>query len=180
MKTINCLLLFLALGIYYPLSAQNGTDFPESWKTMLKLEGLWTGPCTMILPNKSYQIKYSFHFKSILDGTGMQMDENFQHAELGYFQGTNLIGYDPYEKLIHWFSVDNMGTTHDHLIRWISVNRIEVEHKSIQNGKKYTEHGFLQFNNDQTIEVHLIAKSDNKIVQELNGTLLKQKKTTMN
>jgi hypothetical protein len=73
-----------------------------------------------------------------------------------------------------------MGTTHDHLIRWISVNRIEVEHKSIQNGKKYTEHGFLQFNNDQTIEVHLIAKSDNKIVQELNGTLLKQKKTAMN
>ena len=108
------------------------------------------------------------------------MEENFQHAELGYFQGINLIGYDPYEKLIHWFSVDNIGTTHDHIIKWINVNRIEMEHKSIQNGKKYSEQAYIQFNNDQTIELLLIAKLDNKIVQELKGTLSKQNKTAMN
>jgi len=180
MKTIIFLLLSQVFYYDYSLFAQNGTDISVSWKTMLRLEGLWTGPCNMILDSKSYQIKYSLNFRSILNGIGMQMDENFQHTELGSYQGTNLIGYDPNEKIIHWFSVDNMGTTHNHIIRWINVNRIEMEHQSVQNGKKYTEQAFIQFRNDQTFEMQLIAKSDNKTVQELTGTLSKQNKLVMN
>ncbi len=76
-------------------TSQSSIDLPASWKSILKLEGLWAGPCNLILDNKSYQINYSFHFKSILNGLGMQMEEDFQHAELGSYQGYNLIGYDP-------------------------------------------------------------------------------------
>lgn len=51
-----------------------------------------------------------------------------------------------------------MSTTYDHTIRWINEGRMEVKHTSIQNEKKYTEQGFIQFSNNLSFEMQLITK----------------------
>lgn len=48
-------------------------------------------------------------------GSGLYMDESATMSDLGKLDGGNIIGYDPYDKKLHWFSVDNFGTTHDHI-----------------------------------------------------------------
>lgn len=41
------------------------------------------------------------------------MDESGKNSELGTLRGADLVGYDPHDSTIHWFSIDNLGTAHD-------------------------------------------------------------------
>ena len=55
------------------------------------------------------------------------MDEWFSDPEIGTMKGVNLIGYIPNDGLIHWFSVDNMGTAHVHIGSWDTPDHFSMQ-----------------------------------------------------
>lgn len=145
------------------------------WNRTLQFDGQWEGLATLNLEGQIFQVTYHLDFKSIIDGNAMTMDENFSDANLGDFKGANMIGYDPYSNTIHWFSVDNFGTAHEHTGTWVNPKHFRMEHQSIRDGKIF--HELISFklkSNNTRMDVKLIATFDHQVVEVITGTLYKQ------
>jgi hypothetical protein len=82
--------------------------------------------------------------------------------ELGKFDGENLIGYDPVKKELLWYTVNNVGTTHEHTVTWNSDKEMHLEHNGMLDGKQYKENGTAVFKDPNTVELNIIETLDGK------------------
>lgn len=145
--------------------AQN--QIPGALAGLMRLEGSWEGPARMMLEGKNYQFTYTAVFKKAADGMGLTMEEGFTHSELGTLKGSNLIGFNANDGKIHWFSVDNFGTAHDHLGHWISEDHFYMQAGEIQQKKKFVEKINMKFNGKNQLELSLTASLDGKVFEEI-------------
>ena len=170
-KTLLLPLLSIALGAASaPARAEDTGGPPPALERLIRLEGDWTGDARAVLDGKAYTLTYHADFRRTKDGSGVRMTEWFDSAELGAFRGENLIGYDPFTKRIRWFSVDNQGTTHEHVGSWTSESRFEMEHRGARDGKKYVERLAIEIQGPDTMAVHLVGTLGGKKTAELSGT----------
>lgn len=137
---------------------------------LMKWEGKWIGEANLKMDGKSYTVHYTADFQKTADGSGMQMMEGFTHPDLGTYVGENLIGYNGNDKKIHWFSVDNMGTAHEHLGSWKSPGHFHMEAREIQKGKKFVERIDAKVPDAGTMEFHLTGSLDGKVFEEISCT----------
>jgi hypothetical protein len=137
---------------------------------LMKWDGKWAGEATLKMEGKTYKVQYSADFEKTADGSGIQMMEGFTHPELGTYVGENLIGYNSYDKKIHWFSVDNMGTAHEHLGYWKSPTHFYMEAHEKQNGKSFVERIDANVSNAGTMEFHLVGSLEGKVVEDITCT----------
>lgn len=84
---------------------------PEILETALRLEGKWGADASLQVGGKTYAFKYNMDFRKTAGGSGLLMYETANIPGIGKLEGTGVIGYDPYDGKLHWFSVDNLGTT---------------------------------------------------------------------
>jgi hypothetical protein len=165
--------MILLAGLAPFLAAQ---ELPKEMVNMMKFIGRWEAPNAVLKSEgKEYKFTYYTDFEQTAGGSGILMHEWADVPEMGKFDGQNLIGYDPYSKRLYWYSVDNMGTTHDHTCQWKSDNEMYMEHNSIRDGKPFKEQGTAIFRDPNTIEFSIVETLDGKE----NGTLkaLFKKKT---
>jgi hypothetical protein len=106
------------------------------------------------------------------------MEEGFTDPALGTLVGNNLIGYNVHDGKIHWFSVDNFGTAHEHLGNWISEDHFYMEANEIQNKKKFLEKINLKFKGKNEVELTLIASLDGKVFEEIKVDFYRLPKST--
>jgi hypothetical protein len=166
-----------ALSCFLMISfSQSNPKVPEAWSNTLRMNGSWQGPATLRIGDKTYHLDYHADFNTTADGSGMYMDEWFTDPDLGQLKGANLIGYNPNDQMIHWFSVDNMGTTHDHLGSWKSKDHFYMENQSRQDGKKYIEKIDCKFISDNQFNLEIIGFLDDKVIQELKGNFKRKQK----
>jgi hypothetical protein len=145
------------------------------WTRTLQFEGQWQGPVTLVLGSQSFLVDYNMDFKTAIDGNVLTMDEWFSHVDLGDFKGANLLGYNPYDEMIHWFSADNFGTAHDHTGTWSTTKNFHMEHHSLQGGQPFAEFIDMKLKaNNQKLEAKLVATLGTDTVQVLAGTLIRQ------
>jgi hypothetical protein len=165
------LLVSLALGALAaaPALAEEPKGPPPALEKLMKLEGHWMGEARAVIEGKSYALTYHADFRRTKDGSGVQMTEWFDSADLGAFRGENLVGFDPYTGKIRWFSVDNMGTTHEHVGDWTSDTRFAMEHRGQREGKRYVEKVSLELRGD-AMAVHIVGTLGGKQAEELTGT----------
>jgi hypothetical protein len=165
-------LLSLALGASVPPLAlgEEPKGPPPALERLMKLEGHWVGDTRAVIEGRSYTVTYHADFRRTKDGSGLEMSEWFDSAELGAFRGENLIGYDPFTRKIRWFSVDNMGTTHEHVGDWTSETRFAMEHRGVRQGRKYVEKLSMDVQGE-AIAVRLVGALGGKKTEELSGTL---------
>ena len=167
MKTYLKLKIFMiTLTSLVPyLSAQ---ELPRDMVNMMKFVGRWEAPDAVLkAEGKEYRFTYYTDFEQTAGGSGLLMHEWADVPGMGKFDGQNLIGFDPYSKKLYWYSVDNMGTTHDHICGWKSDNEMYMEHNSIRDGKPFKEQGTAVFRDPNTIEFSIVETLDGKE----NGTL---------
>jgi hypothetical protein len=69
-------------------------------------------------------------------------------------------GFEPYDSKIKWFSVDNMGTTHEHVGDWETPDHLFIEHDGIRGGKKYVEKIDFVFNGKTEFDFTLVGTLD--------------------
>ena len=159
-KKLTLSLLILITGLSDSLTAQTPLE------NLFRLEGRWEGEATLILDGNTFNFTYYADFKKNDESSGMYMEEWFSHPDLGSLKGYNLIGYNARDEKIHWFSVDNFGTTHDHLGYWKTNDHFYMEATEKHQGKKFEEKIDIVFINENEISLHLVATIGGKLFED--------------
>jgi hypothetical protein len=166
---VSCLVLASAA------CAQSDTPpTPEILKRVLTLEGKWEAKASMQMGGKSYNFEYTMHFRKTADGNGLYMDEKATIPEIGKLVGGNVIGFDPYGQKLHWFSVDNFGTTHGHIGELVDKDHVRLLHESQRDGKPYREVIDFQWKSSKEIYVRLLGTLDGQTEEVLEGTFIRK------
>jgi len=154
-----------------PADAQ--AEPPEILKTAMKLEGKWQANATLAMGDQKHSFAYTMDFRKTADGSGLTMDEHAEVAALGVLRGANLIGFDPYEGRLHWFSVDNFGTTHDHTGQLVAPAHLRLTHESEREGKPFREVIDFVWRAADRIDARLVATLGGEVVETLEGTFIR-------
>jgi hypothetical protein len=89
-------------------------------------------------------------------------------------QGGNLVGYNPYDSKIHWFSVDNMETAHEHTGEWLTPDHLSLEYDGMMDGKKYVEKLDFTFTSATELDFKLVGTLDGKEMSRAEGIFHKK------
>ena len=156
------------------IAAQEGTLLPtEAARNLSKFAGDWVADATLTIEGKPHKVQYHLSGREIADGNGVYVDEWFTDKELGTLRGGNLIGYDPYDGKIHWFSVDNQGTTHEHVGAWTTPDHLVVEHDGTRDGKPYVEKLDVVVRSGGALEFHLVGTLGGRETERGEGVFRK-------
>ena len=136
-------------------------------ENLFRIEGSWAGEAILILEGNSFNFIYYADFKKNNEGTGMSMEEWFSHPDLGSLKGYNLIGYNARDEKVHWFSVDNFGTCHDHLGYWKTNDHFYMETNEKRGGKKFEEKIDIVFKGNDEVTLHLIATIGGQLFEDV-------------
>jgi hypothetical protein len=180
MKTKKMMILAAILSVVVlDLNAQEKKpEIPVPVKNLMKFLGKWKADASLIMDGKTYKVDYYVNCKKTADGNGLTADEDFASPDLGTLKGANLAGYDPYDSKIHWFSVDNMGTTHDHVGEWQTPDHLYMEHNSMREGKKFQEKLDFTFNGKDELNFRLVATLDGTEVERGEGVFHRNKEAS--
>lgn len=174
--TILVLTLFCFLSTPAQNTQSEAPPTPEILKKVLLLEGKWEAKASMRLGETSYAFPYFMHFRRTADGNGLYMDENATIPDVGTLRGANIIGFDPYEQKLHWFSVDNFGTTHDHVGELVEKDHLRLIHESLREGKTFREEIDVVWHTPEEVHVKLIGTLDGHTEEILEGTFTRKSK----
>ena len=136
---LTILAFVVSFHVKQTIAQQTKSEKPDAVKNLEKFIGTWDGNATLTIDGVSHKFVYYVNCKMTSGGNGLRVMEWFTDKDLGSMKGDNLAGYNPYDMKIHWFSVDNMGTTHEHTGEWLSPDHLFMEHDGLQNGKSYIE-----------------------------------------
>ena len=173
MKTkasISILMISIMLSAFSGFTQEKGPKKDKSITSFARCMGSWHSTVNMTSGKSVQVVDYTIVFSSIADGYGVYMEETAKSAEMGTYLCSNMVGYDPYEKKPHWYSVDNMGTAHDHSFTWKKPDHLVILHNSVRSGKKYSENIDLTFTGDNSMVLKYIEKLDGKVAVKSEGT----------
>ena len=156
------------------LAQGNAVKTPAPIHQILKWEGYWEAQVTLQLGDKMSKAIYYADFRKTADGNGMLMYEWCDIPGVGKFNGANLIGFDPYDGKIHWYSVDNLGTTHEHIGEFSDEKTFYMEHRSQREGKEYVEKINLEWKDKNALYVKLTGTLDGKQEEAIEGTFIRK------
>jgi hypothetical protein len=165
-----CLAAMMLFGTDLSRGQEKKPEVPEAVKNLAKFVGKWESNASLMAEGKTYKVLYKVDCRLIADGNGLYVDEWFSNKELGTLKGSDLFGYDPYDTKIHVYSVDNMGTTHEHTGEWLTPDHLYVEHNSVREGKKYVEKLDFTFAKKDELQFKLVGTLDDQVVQTGEGT----------
>jgi hypothetical protein len=171
MKTIVYLLCIALLSVFaHPSFAQADSLPSTDLKLLLELEGYWEAAATMQTGGKEYRFPYYADFRKTAANSGLVMQEWCNIPGLGKLNGTNLIGIDPYDGKVHWYTVDNQGTTHEHRGAFKDREHFGMIHKGNREGKAYEEAVQFVREGKDKLAFKLVAKLDDQEIQVITGT----------
>jgi hypothetical protein len=176
MKRFHSLIALLASLVAYAsaVSAAEEAEAPEILKVAMKLEGRWQADATLSMGDQKHSFVYFMDFRRTAAGSGLTMEEHGDVAQVGMLRGANLIGFDPYDGRLHWFSVDNFGTTHDHIGQLIGPAHLRLTHESEREGKPFREEiDFVWLAGDR-IDAKLVATLNGEVVETLQGRFMRK------
>jgi hypothetical protein len=177
MKTISKIIL-LAVILISAISLQaqeKKNEVPDAIKKAEQWIGKWSGSMTMTSDGKTSKPKAEWVFKKVAAGFGISLEETVTDPSFGTWKSFDLMGYDPFDKKIHVYTVDNMGTCHDHLCEWKSADHFYLEHNSMRDGKSYTEKIDMVMKGKDAFESDYQGLVDGKVTETGKGQFKKMK-----
>lgn len=149
-------------------------ETPEPVKHMLKLVGRWEATdVKLTLGDKTYITPYHITCTAINDGTGLLMEEGANIPGLAELKGCNLMGWDPNLQQIHLYSVDNLGTCHDHTGYWKSPDELYVQYDGVIEGQMYSERIWITLKGN-TMHMKLIGELNGGPYELIEGTFTRK------
>jgi hypothetical protein len=177
-KTFNMMIIAMAMIIVfgYPAKAQEKkNEIPEAVKKAQQWIGKWSGTMTMVNEGKTIIPKAEWNFRSVAGGYGILLEETVTDPSFGKWLSCDLMGFDPYDSKIHIYTVDNMGTCHDHLCEWKSPDHFYLEHNSMRDGKPYSEKIDMVMKGSDSFDTDYKGFLDGKMVDSGKGTFKRVK-----
>jgi hypothetical protein len=132
-------MLATAVAVAAPAFAKADAPPPEV-KEMASMVGTWKGAATLAMGPEKTSLKVTMTCHAASAGWGVQCQTHFTGMPGGAtYQEADLFGFEPNTRKFHWFSVTNMGETHDHVSDGIKENKIAFVHNGTQDGKPMRE-----------------------------------------
>jgi hypothetical protein len=178
-KIFYCLLITATLFFSLPALAQTFADNAAvvQLKYLLQLNGNWQAAATILLKDgKKQAFTYYADFKKTAGNNGLTMNEWADIPGIGKLIGANLIGIDPADEKVHWYSVDNMGTTHEHIGEFTDGQHFSMVYKGNREGKEYIETITLILNGTDNMDFNLSATLGGKEEEAITGTFQRKDK----
>jgi hypothetical protein len=155
-------------------SQQREQQIPAPVQNLMKFIGRWESHATIASGDKTYKVIYWVTCRKTAGGNGIYMDEGFTIPETGNVKGADLAGYDPFDLKIKWFSVDNMGTTHQHVGEWVDSNHLFIEYDAARDGKQFVEKIDFIFKTPDVLDFKLIGTLDGVETEREEGIFYKK------
>lgn len=175
-KRMQHVLLGAVLFAAPPSIAQTNATMSSELKALLQLKGYWqTNAATMQTGGKEYKFAYYADFKTTADNNGIVMHEWATIPGMGNLDGENLAGINMYDGKIHWFSVDNMGTAHEHVGSFTDAKHFSMQYKGTQKGKEYVETLEIELPDANTLNLKQVATSGGEQAALITGTFHRKK-----
>ncbi len=164
----------MVMAVIIPCFFTLAQEMPEEQKNLMQFVGSWKlENAEFTMGEETITGVYTFDCSAINDNTGIIAHEKFDSKEMGTLIGENLFGYDPYTGLLHLYSIDNMGTAHDHYGYWVDKNHLFVQYQGVQNGKMYVEQIDMKFPSPDKMEIILTGMLNGQSYSKFSGTFTK-------
>jgi len=175
-KKISCFLLSALFSVMSAIGQTNDESSSNQLKWLFQLTGSWKSKnATLQMGGKSYSFAYTADFKPVSDRNGLIMSENADIPQIGKLMGTNLIGVSPWDGKVHWFSVDNLGTSHEHIGGFTDRNHFSMTYHGMQNQKDCVETVSVAFDGPDTIHIKQTEILDGKTELVITGSFFRKK-----
>ena len=146
-------------------------ETPEAVKNMMALVGRWEATdVKLTIGDQHYTTPYLINCTAINDGTGLMMQEGANIPGLAELKGMNLVGWDPNLQQMHVYSVDNLGTCHDHVGYWNCANELYVQYQGVIEGKMYVEQIWIRLEEGGRMHLILLGELNGAAYEHIEGT----------
>jgi len=112
---------------------------PNEAKRLQYFVGDWNAEGSLTFQGRAFKVKGSWKFSSAAAGWGILNEPKMDIEGLGAYEEVDILGFDPGEKMFHFFAVTNTGAARDHKGRWLDDKTFSVFHEALQDGKIYRE-----------------------------------------
>jgi hypothetical protein len=103
------------------------------------LVGSWRGTGTLTMGDQTAAVSSSFDCEVAPGGVAVTCVHQADIEGMGAMTENALFGFDPVAKAYHWYNVNTMGETHDHLGHWASDDRLEWTFEGQSEGQPLVE-----------------------------------------
>ena len=162
----------LVAGVVWSFATSTLADAPpQEVREIASMVGVWKGAATLTTGPDKANVKVAMNCQPAAGDWGVQCQVHFTGLPGGgVYQETDLFGYEPGTKKFHWFSVTNMGETHDHVSDGLKGNLIEFVHTGVQEGKPLKEVIRMTFSdNCRQFDVRVETTLAGQVVAVLDG-----------
>jgi len=144
-----------AASIYYPLV------------------GKWTGQGQMSEPGQQpVSLKLNLVCNKASSGWAVRCDMSAENDNMQISE-SDLMGVDPVTGKGHWYSVTNMGESHDHLTEWPDASTMKAHYTWTQDGKQMQEKIMFNLKGKKSMEFTSIVSAEGQEVGKFSGTLMR-------
>jgi len=112
---------------------------PEQAARLQRLVGTWKGTATITMGKDVVKATARMQCERAAGGLGIRCTDRFDIPGMGVYEESDIMGYDPGDRLVHWFSVTSMGETHDHKGSWDGDTLVLQHTGPSPDGKLYSE-----------------------------------------
>lgn len=120
--------LFLTAALLPRAGAQEMfTPPPEPVKQLYRFIGDWRGKAVASMGKDTIRFPLTIKAEKTADGWGVLASVRGDMGKMGTYHETSMFGWSPQTKLVHLFSVTNMGETHDHFGDWLKDEKTTLK-----------------------------------------------------
>jgi hypothetical protein len=141
----------LCTSIYALPAAAEGVPVPA--QKLARLTGNWKVKGTVKMGKDIVNVSATWSCQSGASGFGIRCAFNLKGIPgLALYEEMDIMGYDPGDGLVHWYSVTNAGETHDHRGSW-DGDTLQVTFTGPKDGALYTERVNLKLTGKSSMKV---------------------------
>jgi hypothetical protein len=130
-------ILVLSSSLVSLPAAAGGT--PEPVQKLARMAGTWKGKGTVKMGKDTISISGTWTCQQGAGGFGIRCAFAAKGMPgLALYEEMDIMGFDPGDGLVHWYSVTNAGETHDHRGGW-QGDTLAVTFTGPKDGLLYTE-----------------------------------------
>jgi hypothetical protein len=165
-------LFLLSLILLSGVAVQAQKTKPQKayeFRDLNKFIGIWESTATITVDSVPYTVTYRMNFRKTADSYGINMDESYSDSTLGNLRAANLIGFGYDDKKIHWYYVDNMGTTYERVGHWVDTDNLTFTYATKNGEKKYDEVITYALKGNDMFSYKQMCYLDGKEVKKVTG-----------
>jgi hypothetical protein len=119
---------------------------------------------------KPRKARWRINCKQAAGGWSVACDETIRLPQMGVMRGHTLFGYEPGTRVLHIYTVNNMGEVRDLPGKWEDESTISYRYEGTQGGKPFVQEARIALTDAGTFDVDLTVTVGGQPMVAFDGT----------